>query len=59
MSATCEMIWVVQSSFKDNVVSKGNCGVYVKCCVIWQLLVLAIKLHVSGSGNSNFSGKKK
>lgn len=43
--------------FEDNIVSKGNNGVYVKCSVIWWLLVLAIKLHVSGS-NSNFLGKK-
>lgn len=57
LSAICGMIWVVQSSFEDNVVSKGNYGLYVKCCVIWWLQVLAIKLHVSGSDNSSFSGK--
>lgn len=43
--------------FEDNIVSKATYGVYVKCSVIWWLLVLAIKLHVSGSDNSNFSEK--
>lgn len=51
-------IWVVQPSFEDNIVSKGDSEVYVKCCVIWWLLVLVIKLHAAASANRNLSGKK-
>lgn len=45
-------------AFEDSIVTKGDSGVCVKCCVVWWLIVLVIKLHSSISDNSNFSGTK-
>ena len=48
---------MVQPSFEDNDVSKGDSRVYAKYCVIWWLLILVIKLHLPLTTASS-QGKK-